>query len=105
MSAYTEFVRKNVGRMPGKTQQERMRQVAAAWRKHKGSQRGRGADGESDAPSGETRARIVAPAGGEPNHAPRHGRLFKGGYFRGGSADSALRAANQGSPELVGGGP
>ncbi len=111
MSAYTEFVRKNVGRMPGRTQQEKMRAVAAAWRKHKG-QRGRGAgEGEEAA---EARPRIVAPAGGTDSqsggasyHAPRRGQLFQGGNvgFHGGSADAALRAANQGPPELVGGGP
>ena len=33
MSEYTDFVKRNVNKMPGKTATMRMKQVAALWRK------------------------------------------------------------------------
>lgn len=41
MSAYTEFVRSHIRSAPGATQKDKMRAVAAMWRKHKGG-RGKG---------------------------------------------------------------
>ena len=45
MSAYTDFVREHIRSAPGATQKEKMRNVAAMWRKHKGgkTQAGKGA--------------------------------------------------------------
>jgi hypothetical protein len=40
MSVYTEFVKKHIGNAPGKTQAERMRAVAAMWRRQKSGGKG-----------------------------------------------------------------
>lgn len=68
MSRYTDFVKAHIGSAPGATQADKMRHVAAAWKKHKaGGMKGAGA--EAAAPA----APMAAMAGGACQNCEQKG--------------------------------
>lgn len=77
-SKYNDFVSRHIRSAPGANQKEKMRAVAAAWRKHKAAGGHHG--GAATAPA-RRRARVVAPAAGE--------------LFKGGGLDEYTLGANQ----------
>ena len=91
MSAYQAFIRDNVGKMPGATQPERMRQAAALWQKKK---HGKGDAVPEEAPPAEKKGKGKAtapPADMIPEEPPAKGK----GRKRGGCASCPQKASGR----------
>ena len=83
MSAYTDFVRKHIKSAPGSSQKEKMRHVAAMWRKQKGS--GTLMEGgccKGEGARGKSKSRLEGGSGKRVGHAMAAAapdQLFHGG--------------------------
>ena len=70
MSKYTDYVKAHIGSAPGATQKEKMRAVAAMWRKQKGS--GALMEGgccKGEGARGKTKSRLEGGSGKRTGHA------------------------------------